>query len=115
MVIDIVKIFLPTVVSFVIGVALTPPLTDFLYKHKLWKKKSGKVDMAGNDTPIFNSLHKETQVNTPRMGGVVVWGSALLTCLGIWVLAKFVGTDTFVNLDFLSRNQTWLQFTTLIF
>src|SRR3989338_5047074 len=114
MIIDIVKIFLPAVTAFVVGILITPPLTDFLYRHKMWKKKSGKVDMSGNDTPIFNQLHRETQVNTPRMGGLVVWGSTLVTVVGIWLLAKFLGSETFINLDFLSRSQTWVPLAALL-
>ncbi len=114
MIIDIVKVFLPAVTTFVVGILITPPLTNFLYKHKMWKKKAGKVDMAGKDTPIFNQLHKETQVNTPRMGGVVVWGSTLITVSGIWVLAKIFGGETLSALDFLTRNQTWIPLAALI-
>jgi len=114
MIIDIVKVFLPAVGAFVVGILMTPPLTDFLYKHKMWKKKSGKVDMTGNDTPIFNSLHKEKQVNTPRMGGIVVWGSTFITISVIWLLAEFTSSPTLINLDILSRNQTWIPLATLI-
>ena len=96
------------------GILITPPLTDFLYKHKMWKKKSGKIDMGGQDTPIFNELHKEKQVNTPRMGGVVVWGSVLITVSVIWLLAEFVSGPTLINLDILSRSQTWIPLATLI-
>lgn len=114
MIADIVKVFLPAVGAFMIGIAITPFLTNFLYKHKMWKKKSGKVDMGGKDTPIFNELHKEKQVNTPRMGGVVVWGSVFITISFIWLLAEFVSGPTLINLDILSRSQTWIPLATLI-
>lgn len=114
MIIDIVKVFLPAVIAFIIGILITPPLTDFLYKHKMWKKKSGKVDMRGQDTPIFNELHKEKQINTPRMGGVVVWASVFITISAIWFLAEFVSGPTLINLDILSRSQTWIPLATLI-
>lgn len=114
MIIDIVKVFLPSVLAFIFGVLITPPLTNFLYEHKMWKKKPKKVDMAGNDTPIFNQLHKDTQINTPRMGGVVVWGSTFITVMFIWLAAKLIGGETFLNLDFLSRNQTWIPLFTLV-
>ena len=114
MIIDIVKVFLPSVLAFICGVLITPPLTNFLYKHKLWKKKPGKLDVMGNDAPIFNKLHKETQVNTPRMGGIVVWGSTLIIISIIWILAEFSSNPTLINIDILSRSQTWIPLATLI-
>jgi phospho-N-acetylmuramoyl-pentapeptide-transferase len=114
MLIDIVKVFLPSISAFVLGILMTPPLTNFLYKHKMWKKKSVTLAIDGSVATISASLHNDEQKKTPRMGGIVVWVSTLITCMGIWLLARFVGTETFVNLDFLSRNQTWLPLATLI-
>src|SRR3990167_3145302 len=114
MIIDIVRVFLPAVLAFIIGILITPQLTNFLYKHKLWKKKPGKLDVMGNDAPIFNKLHKETQVNTPRMGGIVVWGSTLIIISIIWILAEFSSNPTLINIDILSRSQTWIPLATLI-
>ena len=70
--------------------------------------------MDGSATPIFNSLHKEKEVNTPRMGGVIIWLSVFLSTTIIWLISKFVPTDISVKLDFLSRNQTWIPLFTLI-
>ena len=110
MIADIFKIFLPAVLSFIVGIGITPILTNYLYKYKCWKKKSGKTA----ETPIFNSLHKEREVNTPRMGGIAVWGSAALTILGIWLISQVLPTDLAVKLDFLSRSQTWIPLCTLL-
>ncbi len=114
MIIDIVKVFLPSITAFVLGILMTPPLTDFLYAHKMWKKKSVAKTIDGQDATISASLHNDEEKKTPRMGGIVVWGSTFITCVGIWLLAKFFDTETFINLDFLSRNQTWLPLATLI-
>ncbi len=105
---DIIKVSLPAVVSFVIGICITPLLTHYLYKHEMWKKKAGKVDLSGNNTPIFNELHKEKEVNTPRLGGTIIWFSTVLTALLVWVIAYIFGNELSVKLDFVSRNQTWL-------
>lgn len=110
MIIDLVKIFLPAIIAFIIGVGLTPILTNYLYKYRCWKKKSGKTD----DTPIFNSLHKEREVNTPRMGGIVIWASAALTILSIWFISQILPHEIAIKLDFLSRNQTWIPLSALI-
>ena len=113
MVIDTVKIFIPSAIAFFVGIGITPILSHYLYKHKMWRK-TGKVDMGGKETPVFNSLHKDYESKTPKMGGIVIWGSVFLTVLIIWFVAKvFPGTIT-NKLNFLNRSQTWLPFFTLI-
>ncbi len=116
MIADVEKIFIPAILAFTIGIAFTPFLTRFLYKHQMWKKKSGKgAGMGGGGTPIFNELHKDKEVNTPRMGGIVIWFSTFVTIAGCWLLADLL-PGTFTNkLDLLSRNQTWIPLFTLIF
>ena len=114
MIIDIVKVFLPAVGAFLVGILVTPILTDFLYSHKMWKKKAGKTALDGNEAKIFNELHKEKEVNTPRMGGIVIWFSSALTILGIWAISYFFPNETSLKLDFLSRSQTWLPLATLL-
>jgi phospho-N-acetylmuramoyl-pentapeptide-transferase len=114
MIIDIVKLFIPFTLAFTIGVAFTPILTNYLYKNEMWKKKSGKVDLSGSATPIFNELHKHKEVGTPKMGGVVVWVSVFLTALLLMLLSHILGGETFSKLDFISRNQTWIPLAVLI-
>jgi phospho-N-acetylmuramoyl-pentapeptide-transferase len=109
MIVDLIKVISPTAIAFFVGMAITPIVTHYLYKHKCWKKKAGNPrGYGGGDTPLFNELHKEREVNTPRMGGIVVWGSVVITILGIWLLERFVGGPVLEKLEFLSRNQTWL-------
>src|SRR3989344_8846163 len=105
---DIVKIALPAILAFVIGIGITPLISDFLYKNKMWKKKSGKVDFSGAETVIFNSLHREKEINTPRMGGLIIWISVLIATILVWALSIIMESDLTLKLDFLSRNQTWL-------
>jgi phospho-N-acetylmuramoyl-pentapeptide-transferase len=114
MIIDIVKVFLPAVGSFLFGIFFTPFLTDYLYAHKMWKKKAGKVALDGNQASVFNELHKEKEVNTPRMGGIIIWFSASFVMLGIWLLSITLPTETAIKLDFISRTQTWVPFATLL-
>ncbi len=110
---DLVRILVPAAVAFVIGMAATPILTHYLYKFKAWKKRPGKLAFDGSTAHEFNRLHTESEVRAPRMGGIVVWGSVLLTILGIAALAKLF-PSVMGNLNFLSRNQTWLPFATLL-
>ncbi len=114
MIIDLVKVFAPTAFAFFIGIAITPLLTHYLYKHKLWKKKARNEGLGGGETPIFNQLHKEREVGTPRMGGVIIWASVLITILATYLLSVFFPDTVTEKINFLSRNQTWLPLFTLI-
>ncbi|GMQ95518.1 MAG: phospho-N-acetylmuramoyl-pentapeptide-transferase [Patescibacteria group bacterium] len=114
MIIDVVKIFVPSAIAFFIGIALTPFLTHYLYEYKMWKKEARREGLGGGGTPIFNKLHKEKEVGTPRMGGIIIWASVLLTVFVIWTLSKVFPSELTHKLDFLSRNQTWLPLFTLV-
>jgi phospho-N-acetylmuramoyl-pentapeptide-transferase len=115
MVVDLIKVISPTAIAFFVGIAITPIVTHFLYKHKCWKKQSGKkAGYAGGETPLFNDLHKDKEVGTPRMGGIVVWGSVFITIAGIWLLERYVGGEVLEKLEYLSRGQTWLPVTALL-
>jgi phospho-N-acetylmuramoyl-pentapeptide-transferase len=105
MIASLIKLFIPTATAFFVGIGLTPILTHYLYKYQMWKKCAGKVAPDGSATPIFNELHKDKEVGTPRMGGIIIWASTLI------VIAIFTLTP---DLNFLSRNQTWLPLFTLI-
>ena len=110
---DIIKIFLPTTLAFIIGILSTPILSNFLYKNKMWKKKSVVVATDGGIATITQSLHNDEEKKTPRMGGIVIWGSALITIILFW-LGSVVDGPVMAKLNFLSRNQTWLPLFTLI-
>jgi phospho-N-acetylmuramoyl-pentapeptide-transferase len=104
----ITKILTLFVAAFVVAFILAPVLISFLYKYKAWKKKPREKTIGGESTPIFTKLHGEKEIKTPRMGGILVWGTVLLATLGTFPetrLAKF---------NFLSRSDTWLPFFTLI-
>ena len=113
-IIDVVKIFIAATLSFFIGIAITPAISSYLYSHKMWKKKAGKNGLDGKGAPIFNELHKEKEVGTPRMGGIIIWLAASITIIGLWILAKAFPNSITTKIDFLSRNQTWIPFVTLL-
>ena len=109
------RVLVPYIISFSVGILLAPILSHFLYKHRAWKKKGGKGHGMGdnNGTPLFDELHKEREVSTPRMGGVMVWGGVLVTVLGLALLgALFDGP--FALLNFINRGQTWLPLAALL-
>lgn len=112
--IDIIKVFAPITLSFFVGIAITPLLTNYLYAHKLWKKKSGKVDPSGNGTPLFNKLHEHKETGTPRMGGVIIWASTIITVLALFIISLVFPTEVTQKINFLSRGQTWIPFAVLL-
>jgi len=113
MIIDVVKVFIPSIVSFILGVLITPSVADYLYKNKLWKKKSVATSIDGGSASISQSLHNDEARQTPRMGGIVIWASTLIT-IGLFYFASLIDGPIFDKLNFFSRNQTWLTVFTLI-
>jgi phospho-N-acetylmuramoyl-pentapeptide-transferase len=110
---DILKVIVPTTITFIIGILITPLVSNFLYKNKMWKKKSVVAATDGGTTTISQKLHNDEERKTPRMGGIIIWASALLTILLFW-LGSLIDGPVLVKLNFLSRNQTWLPIFTLI-
>jgi phospho-N-acetylmuramoyl-pentapeptide-transferase len=110
---EILRIFIPTTMAFLIGIGMTPFLTHFLYKRKMWKPKAGKVAMDGTPAEVFNSLHQAKDTGTPRFGGSIVWGSVLLCALFLSLLS-FLFPEAFGDLAFISRNQTWVPLAALL-
>lgn len=110
---DILRIFIPATIAFLIGIMSTPFLTHYLYSRKMWKPTAGKVGMDGKPAETFNKLHESREVGTPRFGGVLVWSSVLLTALLLQVLYLFY-PEYFSDLAFISRNQTWVPLAALM-
>ncbi len=111
---DAIQILLPSATAFFIGIVSAPLLTHYLYKYQMWKKQSVKLATDGAPATISQQLHNDEGRKVPRMGGVLVWGSTLLTAFIFWILALVTSSGTLYTLDFLTRSQTWLPLFTLI-
>src|SRR3989338_9057275 len=111
---DIVRVLVPATASFAVGITIAPIITHYLYKYKAWKKSPGKSALDGSSALEFNRLHEENETRAPRMGGIIVWASLLITIIGIAVVAKFVPSAEILNLNFLSRSQTWIPLAALL-
>lgn len=112
---NILKIFLPSVIAFLIGIGITPFLTHYFYKFRLWKKVS-RVENVDEMSPVFKQLHDaKTETGTPRVGGTIIWGSVLITIAFIFALKMIFGGVVFEKLDFFSRNQTLIPLIALVF
>lgn len=111
---ETVRTLLPAAATFMVGMAITPILTHYLYTYKAWKKKAGKQALTGETASEFNRLHEKNEVRAPRMGGIVIWGSVLLTTIGISILTAILDTPGIDLLNFLSRSQTWIPLVALM-
>ena len=101
------QVLTAAVLSFTIGILMAPLLTHYLYKYHAWKKKPGKRSLDGSPAEGFNKLHVESEVRAPRFGGVVIWGSVLLTTVLLVVVGNMLD-GPFASLNFLSRSETWI-------
>jgi phospho-N-acetylmuramoyl-pentapeptide-transferase len=111
---SLISILVPAVMTFVVGIIITPAITHFLYKYKVWKKTGGKLALNGTVAEVFNQLKGATETNTPRMGGIIIWASVLITLGGLFVLARLFPNTFFNELDFLTRSQTLIPTTAFI-
>ena len=68
----ILIVLIPALLTFSIGIFITPLVTHYLYKHKVWKKQGGKVALGGHEATEFNRLKGDGETKTPRMGGIVI-------------------------------------------
>ncbi|OHA96563.1 MAG: hypothetical protein A3D49_01670 [Candidatus Zambryskibacteria bacterium RIFCSPHIGHO2_02_FULL_43_37] len=108
---DILKIIAPTVLTFFTGIFITPILTRYFYKYKMWKKSPRtEADTSGAFKEIHNTDH---ELSTPRVGGVIIWVSVFVTVALIFILSKFFPAglfggerSIFDQVNFFSRSQT---------
>jgi len=107
------KIFIPAVISFIVGILLTPIATHYFYKYRMWRRVS-----RNNNVPKTNGfalIHDETaEISTPRTGGMIIWISVILTLALVSLIDFFFIANLSSKLYFISRSQTLLPFFTLI-
>jgi phospho-N-acetylmuramoyl-pentapeptide-transferase len=109
---DLVKIFLPTAFAFFLGLLITPIATHFFYKYKMWKKYSRRNEVT---TPDFLKIHnEESELNTPRVGGLIIWVTVLLTTIIFYLISIVFPSELTEKMNFFSRNQTLIPLFTLL-
>ena len=94
--------------AFAIGLILTPWFVSFLRRNKLGKQLRVET-VDGREASIFRKYH-EAKMGTPTMGGLLIWGSILITVLFSRGLAYF----GFVENSLLSRGQVYLPLFMLV-
>jgi len=111
---SVVKIFSLAAIASAVAIMWSPLLINFLYKHKLWKKSARQKAISGEDAVVFNSLHKEKEIGTPRMGGLIIWITILFVIFLFFILSLIFPDSPLAQFNFLSRSQTWLPLFTLV-
>ena len=111
---NVIKVFGLASIASIIAILWCPLLTNFLYRYKLWKKTARQKAISGEPAVVFNSLHKEKEVGTPRMGGLLIWMTTLLVVFLFFVLSLIFPDTWLAQFNFLSRGQTWLPLFTLV-
>lgn len=107
----IIQILFLLAISFIISVALTPALTDVLYRYRHIFGKQIRDDTV---TPVYNSLHKG-KIGTPTMGGILIWGTTFLLSVFLWLIAEAGNGNFLEELNFLDRGETLLPLGALLF
>ncbi|HEV7423920.1 MAG TPA: hypothetical protein VGO21_01895 [Candidatus Paceibacterota bacterium] len=77
----------------------------------MWKRY-GRNDSTTGD---FSKIHNEkAELNTPRVGGVIIWISVLSTTLIFYLVSVLFPSSASGKMNFLSRNQTLIPLFTLL-
>lgn len=114
MILNILKIFGLSTLTFFVAIAMTPILTHYLYKYKMWKKisRSNSSNTVGD---AFKKIHnEEAEMSTPRVGGILIWSSVFLISFLTWFISVIFPNEISLKINFLSQNQTWIPLFVLI-
>lgn len=111
MLINLLKIIIPTALAFFVGLAITPIATHFFYKYKMWKRYSRNEDTALDFQKIHN---EEDELKTPRVGGIIIWVSVILVAFIYYLISILFPHSAIIKMNFISRDQTLIPLFTLI-
>ncbi|MEI6660180.1 MAG: hypothetical protein WCK91_02035 [bacterium] len=113
MTINILKIFIPAVTSFIVGILLTPLATHYFYKYRMWRRVA-RIDNLPKEGGFAKIHDTSAEVSTPRVGGMIIWVSVILVIFIFGSLDIFFKNDISGKFYFISRNQTLLPLMALI-
>ena len=115
---NIIKVLIPWVVSFLFGLFITPIVLSYLYKFKTWRKSiyiKKEIFLEENRGEVSRIVNKsERDKRTPRMGGIVIVLAVLFTTFFFWLISFGIFGNVSGDIDFLSRTETWLPLAAFI-
>jgi phospho-N-acetylmuramoyl-pentapeptide-transferase len=94
--------------AFAFALILTPWFVSFLLKNKVGKQLRVET-LDGREPTIFRTFH-QSKSGTPTMGGVLIWGSILLTVIVSRALSYFGAVEH----SLFQRGQVYLPLFTLL-
>ncbi|MDD4333586.1 MAG: hypothetical protein PHS00_00295 [Candidatus Pacebacteria bacterium] len=103
-----------TTLGSLIAIIFAQFLIPYLNTKQFWKKKVRALTIDGKEAEIFAKFHKEKETNTPRGGGIIIWGTVFIIAISFTLLSKITDIWWLENLSFITRNETWLPFFTII-
>jgi len=111
---DILKLFLPAIVSFTVGVAATPYIMRFMRKFNLQKQKSVAKSIDGKPAVLTAKIDNDEGKTLYRMGALVALFGLAFSLVLFRVLPIFFDSANIAKLNYLSREQTWLPLIALL-
>lgn len=102
-------IFLFTSGTFILGLIIIPWFIGQLRKYKIGKNIR-EESLDGKKTELFSALHAK-KAGTPTMGGIAIWGLAVLVVIFSRVLS-YLG---WIDHSLLQRSEVYLPLFTLFF
>ncbi|MBT3834838.1 phospho-N-acetylmuramoyl-pentapeptide-transferase [Candidatus Peribacteria bacterium] len=106
--ISLESILVYSVLTFLIGICITPCFVQFLKKNKIGKQLRVEA-VDGGEATIFRHFHQKKR-GTPTMGGLLIWGSILFTVVFSRILS-YIGV---VEHSLLQRGQVYIPLFTLV-
>ncbi|ETB63752.1 TPA: hypothetical protein DIC38_02845 [Candidatus Nomurabacteria bacterium] len=112
---NFIKIFLPAILSFIIGILITPLATHFFFKYKMWRKVPRNENIPKDKVQEFSRVHDEkAEMSTPRTGGIIILMAVIVSIFILFILDTILGNNITNKLYFISRNQTLIPLFTFI-
>src|SRR3989344_3816375 len=105
---EAIRILSITAISFVIALSATPVVVKLLQRFGVKKQIR-----TSEEAPIFSALHKKKE-GTPTMGGIIIWGTVIVTAAIFWILDIFFD-GTVGSLNFIDRGETYLPIAAMVF
>ena len=104
---NVIRVLAVATISFFVALSIQP-----LWMHILRTYFTRGKQIARDDTPVFNALHKKKE-GTPTMGGFIIWFTVALLTVVFWVLHGTI--DGFWSkVNFLVRSETFLPMAFLV-
>ena len=107
------KIFLPAIISFIVGILMTPVATHYFYKYRMWRRVA-RGNNIGGEGGLKQLSDSVAETSTPRVGGMIIWLSVIVTIFIIIIANMIFHNEATAKLFFVSRSQTVLPLFALI-